>query len=142
MTLKSGCTISFFWFLSVMFRRRIWRNLRITSGCAGKGVDRGCTTYFASSLVSFLSNMIVSQISVIRSRIQQVTSSSNSIQRRSGNVLPPPGDEYCNNSSSSSGKPMVKTSINTNVRFCHYCLCLCRYICWFLSNMIHWSIFV
>ncbi|KAL2239488.1 UNVERIFIED_CONTAM: hypothetical protein Sindi_0590000 [Sesamum indicum] len=36
------------------------------------------------------------------------------MQRRSGNVLPPPADEYCNNSSTSSGRPTTKTAINTN----------------------------
>ncbi|KAL0417771.1 UNVERIFIED_CONTAM: hypothetical protein Sradi_1190600 [Sesamum radiatum] len=37
------------------------------------------------------------------------------MQRRSGNVLPPPTDEYCNNSFTSSGKPTTKTAINTNI---------------------------
>ncbi|KAL0369722.1 UNVERIFIED_CONTAM: hypothetical protein Sangu_0290300 [Sesamum angustifolium] len=36
------------------------------------------------------------------------------MQRRSGNVLPPPTDEYCNNSFTSSGKPTTKPAINTN----------------------------
>ncbi|KAK6142050.1 hypothetical protein DH2020_013879 [Rehmannia glutinosa] len=48
-----------------------------------------------------------------RSRVQQITGSSNGMQRRSGNVLPPPADEYCDNSSSSSGKPITKT-VNTD----------------------------
>ncbi|KAH6822069.1 hypothetical protein C2S53_015857 [Perilla frutescens var. hirtella] len=61
---------------------------------------------------SFTKDEVISAYT--RSRIQQATSSSNSIQRRSGNVLPPPEDEYCNNSSTFSGKPMVKTSITTN----------------------------
>ncbi|KAK6163277.1 hypothetical protein DH2020_000141 [Rehmannia glutinosa] len=48
-----------------------------------------------------------------RSRVQQITGSSNGMQWRSGNVLPPPADEYCDNSSSSSGKPITKT-VNTD----------------------------
>ncbi|KAL8516122.1 hypothetical protein ACS0TY_014701 [Phlomoides rotata] len=47
-------------------------------------------------------------------RVQQITGSSNSTQRRSGNLLPPPVDEYCNNTFASSGKPINKTAVNTN----------------------------
>ncbi|GLT53572.1 hypothetical protein SLA2020_268350 [Shorea laevis] len=46
--------------------------------------------------------------------VQQITGAANNMQRRSGNVLPPPADEYCNNSSASAAKPIVKnTSQNT-----------------------------
>ncbi|KAI3450501.1 hypothetical protein Pfo_007166 [Paulownia fortunei] len=61
---------------------------------------------------SFTKDEIISAYT--RSRVQQFTGSSNSMQRRSGNVLPPPADEYCNNSSASSGKPITNTAINTN----------------------------
>ncbi|KAL3625936.1 hypothetical protein CASFOL_030465 [Castilleja foliolosa] len=61
---------------------------------------------------SFTKDEIISAYT--RSRVQQITSSSNSMQRRSGNVLPPPADDYCNRSSASSGKPITKTGINTN----------------------------
>ncbi|KAL0390156.1 UNVERIFIED_CONTAM: CCR4-NOT transcription complex subunit [Sesamum calycinum] len=61
---------------------------------------------------SFTKDEIISAYT--RSRVQQITGSTNSMQRRSGNVLPPPTDEYCNNSFTSSGKPTTKTAINTN----------------------------
>ncbi|KAL0436851.1 UNVERIFIED_CONTAM: CCR4-NOT transcription complex subunit [Sesamum radiatum] len=61
---------------------------------------------------SFTKDEIISAYT--RSRVQQITGSSNSTQRRSGNVLPPPADEYCNNTSASSGKPITKTAVNTN----------------------------
>ncbi|KAL1558601.1 RING-type E3 ubiquitin transferase [Salvia divinorum] len=62
---------------------------------------------------SFTKDEVISEHT--RSRIQQVTSSSISTQRRSGNVLPPPGDDYSNNNSSTSSvKPMAKTATNTN----------------------------
>ncbi|KAK4440791.1 putative general negative regulator of transcription C16 [Sesamum alatum] len=61
---------------------------------------------------SFTKDEIISAYT--RSRVQQITGSTNSMQRRSGNVLPPPADEYCNNSSAFSGKPTTKTAINTN----------------------------
>ncbi|KAG8387741.1 hypothetical protein BUALT_Bualt02G0052900 [Buddleja alternifolia] len=61
---------------------------------------------------SFTKDEIISAYT--RSRVQQITSSSNTMQRRSGNVLPPPADEYCNNTSASSGKPVTKTSITIN----------------------------
>ncbi|KAH6814596.1 hypothetical protein C2S51_023614 [Perilla frutescens var. frutescens] len=47
-------------------------------------------------------------------RVQQITGSTNSTQRRAGYVLPPPADEYCNNTSASSGKPINKAAVNTN----------------------------
>ncbi|XP_010253492.1 PREDICTED: uncharacterized protein LOC104594737 isoform X2 [Nelumbo nucifera] len=45
-------------------------------------------------------------------RVQQITGATYNLQRRSGNVLPPPADEYCN---SSSGKPIVKSASNNPV---------------------------
>ncbi|KAL6566670.1 hypothetical protein OROMI_015074 [Orobanche minor] len=61
---------------------------------------------------SFTKDEIVSAYT--RSRVQQITSSSNSMQRHSGNVLPPPADEYRSNSSAPSGKPITKNAANTN----------------------------
>ncbi|CAN4119945.1 unnamed protein product [Withania somnifera] len=52
-------------------------------------------------------------------RVQQITGAITSMQRRSGSVLPPPADDYCNNSSASAGKPFNKTATNnsaTNAR--------------------------
>ncbi|KAL3649363.1 hypothetical protein CASFOL_005766 [Castilleja foliolosa] len=49
-----------------------------------------------------------------RSRVQQITGSSYSTERRSGNVLPPPADEYINDSFASSGKPINKINVCTN----------------------------
>ncbi|GER51110.1 RNA binding (RRM/RBD/RNP motifs) family protein [Striga asiatica] len=60
---------------------------------------------------SFTKDEIISAYT--RNRVQQTTGSSNSTQRRVGNVLPPPGDEYCN-ISSTSVKPIPKAAINTN----------------------------
>ncbi|XP_038901785.1 uncharacterized protein LOC120088502 isoform X3 [Benincasa hispida] len=60
---------------------------------------------------SFTKDEIISAYT--RSRVQQITGASNNLQRRSGNVLPPPMDDFCNNSSA-NGKPIVKnTSSNT-----------------------------
>ncbi|XP_071933474.1 uncharacterized protein [Coffea arabica] len=59
---------------------------------------------------SFTKDEIISAFT--RSRVQQITGATNSLQRRSGNVLPPPADDYCNNISASSGKPISKTSTN------------------------------
>ncbi|KAL6516504.1 hypothetical protein OROGR_019809 [Orobanche gracilis] len=64
---------------------------------------------------SFTKDEIVSAYT--RSRVQQITSSSNGMQRHSGNVLPPPADEYRSNSSAPSGKPITKNAANTN-RMC------------------------
>ncbi|KAL3829150.1 hypothetical protein ACJIZ3_017952 [Penstemon smallii] len=61
---------------------------------------------------SFTKDEIVSAYT--RNRVQQSIGSSNSIQRGSGNVLPPPADEYCNNSSASSGKPITKIATHAN----------------------------
>lgn len=44
------------------------------------------------------------------------------MQRRSGNVLPPPADEFCNNSCSSSGVHHNKSS--TDVCFSVHTFCL------------------
>ncbi|XP_009784817.1 uncharacterized protein LOC107819772 isoform X2 [Nicotiana tabacum] len=52
-------------------------------------------------------------------RVQQITGAINSMQRRSGSVLPSPADDYCNNSSASAGQPISKTAANnsaTNAR--------------------------
>ncbi|GFP94847.1 ccr4-not transcription complex subunit 4 [Phtheirospermum japonicum] len=70
-------------------------------------------SFTKDEIISAYTRSVVSNL-VNMSRVQQITSSSNSMQRRSGNVLPPPADEYCNNSSASSGKPITKTAINTN----------------------------
>ncbi|CAA3011577.1 uncharacterized protein LOC111407704 isoform X2 [Olea europaea subsp. europaea] len=47
-------------------------------------------------------------------RVQHITDATNSMQRRSGSMLPPPADEYFNNSSASSGKPSSETATCTN----------------------------
>ncbi|XP_051143345.1 uncharacterized protein LOC127259791 isoform X2 [Andrographis paniculata] len=60
---------------------------------------------------SFTKDEIISAYSSCR--VQRITGSSNSTQRRSGNVLPPPADEYCNNAVS-SGRPIPKPNVNTN----------------------------
>ncbi|KAL3518296.1 hypothetical protein ACH5RR_020885 [Cinchona calisaya] len=59
---------------------------------------------------SFTKDEIISAYT--RSRVQQITGATNSMQRRSGNVLPPPADEYCNNISASSGKSINKPATN------------------------------
>ncbi|KAL6979279.1 RING-type E3 ubiquitin transferase [Sarracenia purpurea var. burkii] len=59
---------------------------------------------------SFTKDEIISAYT--RSRVQQITGATNSMQRRSGNVLPPPADEYYINSSASSGKPISKSASN------------------------------
>ncbi|KAL7115662.1 hypothetical protein ACP275_04G196400 [Erythranthe tilingii] len=59
---------------------------------------------------SFTKDEIVSAYT----RVQQITGSANAAQPRSGNVLPPPAEDYCNNTSASSAKPITKTAINTN----------------------------
>ncbi|KAI3407642.1 uncharacterized protein J3R85_020838 [Psidium guajava] len=43
-------------------------------------------------------------------RVQQITGNASTLQRRSGNVLPPPVDDFCTNSSGSTGKPIMKTA--------------------------------
>ncbi|KAL1544165.1 RING-type E3 ubiquitin transferase [Salvia divinorum] len=47
-------------------------------------------------------------------RVQQITGSTNSTQRRSGYALPPPADEYYNSVPTFSAKPINKTAVNTN----------------------------
>ncbi|KAK1284816.1 hypothetical protein QJS10_CPB21g01163 [Acorus calamus] len=42
-------------------------------------------------------------------RVPQITSST--LQRRSGNLLPPPADEHFNSGAASSGKPVSKTTV-------------------------------
>ncbi|KAM3202342.1 putative protein isoform X1 [Capsicum annuum] len=66
---------------------------------------------------SFTKDEVISAYT--RSRVQQITGAITSMQRRSGSVLPPPADDYCNNSSASAGKPFNKTVTNnsaTNAR--------------------------
>ncbi|KAH0997211.1 hypothetical protein GBA52_021075 [Prunus armeniaca] len=61
---------------------------------------------------SFTKDEIISAYT--RSRVQQITGTANSMQRRSGSVLPPPLDDYCNSSSTSAGGPIIKNgSSNT-----------------------------
>ncbi|KAJ4977848.1 hypothetical protein NE237_008628 [Protea cynaroides] len=57
---------------------------------------------------SFTKDEIISAYT--RSRVQQITGTTYNLQRRSGNVLPPPVDDYCNSSASSSGKPTIKSA--------------------------------
>ncbi|KAH0777348.1 hypothetical protein KY290_008759 [Solanum tuberosum] len=66
---------------------------------------------------SFTKDEVISAYT--RSRVQQITGAITSMQRRSGSVLPPAADDYCNNSSVSAGKPFSKTATNnsaTNAR--------------------------
>uniref|UniRef100_A0A5B7AMI5 CCR4-NOT transcription complex subunit 4 n=1 Tax=Davidia involucrata TaxID=16924 RepID=A0A5B7AMI5_DAVIN len=63
---------------------------------------------------SFTKDEIVSAFT--RSRVQQISSSTNNMQRGSGNVLPPPADEYSNVIMSSATKPVVKKSTGCEVR--------------------------
>ncbi|KAM7527871.1 hypothetical protein LguiB_031281 [Lonicera macranthoides] len=48
-------------------------------------------------------------------RVQQITGATNDMQRRSGTMLPPPADEYCNNGPTSSGNPTNKIPANNPV---------------------------
>lgn len=52
-----------------------------------------------------------------RSRVQQITGTTNNLQRRSGNVLPPPFDDYCHINSVSTAKPSVKNAANVSLRY-------------------------
>ncbi|KAF8395025.1 hypothetical protein HHK36_018964 [Tetracentron sinense] len=61
---------------------------------------------------SFTKDEIISAYT--RSRVQQIAGAANNLQRRSGNLLPPPADDYCNNDIASTGKPIVKTAPNQN----------------------------
>ncbi|XP_042511126.1 uncharacterized protein LOC122086410 isoform X2 [Macadamia integrifolia] len=56
---------------------------------------------------SFTKDEIISAYT--RSRVQQITGATYNLQRRSGNVLPPPADDYCNSSATSSSKPIIKS---------------------------------
>ncbi|KAL8150878.1 hypothetical protein V2J09_020686 [Rumex salicifolius] len=49
------------------------------------------------------------------SRVQQITGVMNNMQRRSGDVLPPPFDDYCDNNSATTGKPVGKSTPNNLV---------------------------
>ncbi|KAF4354613.1 hypothetical protein F8388_009604 [Cannabis sativa] len=62
---------------------------------------------------SFTKDEIISAYT--RSRVQQITGASNNVQRRSGSVLPPPMDDYCDNSSASTAKPIVKNAPSNTV---------------------------
>ncbi|XP_042475680.1 uncharacterized protein LOC122057592 isoform X2 [Macadamia integrifolia] len=57
---------------------------------------------------SFTKDEIISAYT--RSRVQQITGATYNLQRRSGNVLPPPADDYCNSSAATSGKPIIKSA--------------------------------
>ncbi|KAF8402776.1 hypothetical protein HHK36_010866 [Tetracentron sinense] len=59
---------------------------------------------------SFTKDEIISAYT--RSRVQQIAGATNNLQRRSGNVLPPPADEYCNYNTASTGKPVVESAPN------------------------------
>ncbi|KAJ0084960.1 hypothetical protein Patl1_30795 [Pistacia atlantica] len=59
---------------------------------------------------SFTKDEIISAYT--RSRVQQITGTTNNLQRRSGSVLPPPFDDYCITSSASAAKPIVKSASN------------------------------
>ncbi|KZV26947.1 hypothetical protein F511_17733 [Dorcoceras hygrometricum] len=61
---------------------------------------------------SFTKDEVISAYT--RSRVQQITGATNSMQRRSGNVLPPAADDSYNNSSAISGKLINKTAASTN----------------------------
>ncbi|KAK9677912.1 hypothetical protein RND81_11G175700 [Saponaria officinalis] len=60
---------------------------------------------------SFTKDEIISAYS----RVQEITGITNNMQRRSGNVLPPPADDYCNNTPAVTGKPGVKNASNSSV---------------------------
>ncbi|XP_010557304.1 PREDICTED: uncharacterized protein LOC104826353 isoform X2 [Tarenaya hassleriana] len=57
---------------------------------------------------SFTKDEIIS--AYMRSKVQQITGVTNSLQRRAGSMLPPPMDDYGNNSSST--KPIPKVALN------------------------------
>ncbi|RAL37450.1 hypothetical protein DM860_000144 [Cuscuta australis] len=60
---------------------------------------------------SFSKDEIISAYT--RNRVQQITGVSNTAQRRSGTILPPPADNYCNNFASTA-KPISKTTTNNS----------------------------
>ncbi|XVF46415.1 hypothetical protein PTKIN_Ptkin03bG0024800 [Pterospermum kingtungense] len=45
-------------------------------------------------------------------RVQQITGTTNNMQRHYGNMLPPPVDDYCPNTSVSAAKPISKNASN------------------------------
>lgn len=47
--------------------------------------------------------------------MQQITGTLNPMQRRSGSVLPPPLDDYCNSSSASAGGTVNKNGSNVSL---------------------------
>ncbi|KAG6735697.1 hypothetical protein POTOM_061655 [Populus tomentosa] len=51
-----------------------------------------------------------------RSRVQQVTGAPSCLLWRSGSMLPPPADDYCNNSSASAAKPVVKNASDVHLQ--------------------------
>ncbi|XP_015079364.1 uncharacterized protein LOC107023251 isoform X4 [Solanum pennellii] len=57
---------------------------------------------------SFSKDEIISAYT--RSRVQQIAGAVNTMQRRSGSVLPPPAEEYCSNNSASADKPISKNA--------------------------------
>ncbi|XP_031385933.1 uncharacterized protein LOC116199631 isoform X2 [Punica granatum] len=59
---------------------------------------------------SFTKDEIISAYT--RSRVQQITANVNTTQKRSGNILPPPLDDYCNGTTASPGKPILKNALN------------------------------
>ncbi|GLU02450.1 hypothetical protein SLE2022_197000 [Rubroshorea leprosula] len=59
---------------------------------------------------SFTKDEIISAYT--RSRVQQLTSATNNMQWRSGSVLPPPVDDYCQNSTASTARPIAKNAPN------------------------------
>lgn len=61
---------------------------------------------------SFTKDEIISAYT--RSRVQQITGATNNLQRRSGSMLPPPADDFCN-TTSSTVKPIVKTPSSNQV---------------------------
>nr|GMD28224.1 uncharacterized protein LOC109163295 isoform X2 [Ipomoea batatas] len=61
---------------------------------------------------SFTKDEIISAYT--RSRVQQISGATNSMQRRSGSILPPPADNYCNNSIASTAKPISKSTTSNS----------------------------
>ncbi|XP_039059516.1 uncharacterized protein LOC120203258 [Hibiscus syriacus] len=62
---------------------------------------------------SFTKDEIISACS----RVQQITGTTNNMQRRAGNMLPPPVDDYCPNSSSTA-KSISKSAPNNTISSC------------------------
>ncbi|PHT45191.1 hypothetical protein CQW23_14349 [Capsicum baccatum] len=51
-----------------------------------------------------------------RSRVQQIAGAINSMQQRSGSVLPPPAEEYYSNNSASTDKPISKNAATNSAQ--------------------------